>query len=167
MNGRSMTEAQRLAYHEAVLGLIDRGGPSLREFADRLGLSDRPVQIASVRPSRPRRLNFARAVGGAGGVLALLALTFLGLRFAQAPPFVPSVRVPRVLHMQEAAAIRRMRDAGLNVRTLSFRRSLPSSLYHRVLGVSNAPNERLARGGTVTLYVAEPRRAARASKTHP
>jgi beta-lactam-binding protein with PASTA domain len=67
--------------------------------------------------------------------------------------------------MKEADAARRVRDAGLEVRVVSLRRSIPSSLSHHVLGASNAPNERLAKGSTVTLYVAI-RRAAKKRKAH-
>ncbi|HET8751701.1 MAG TPA: PASTA domain-containing protein, partial [Gaiellaceae bacterium] len=62
--------------------------------------------------------------------------------------------VPRVLGMPEGAAIQRVRSAGLEVRVVSLRRSIPRSLSHHVLGVSNAEGERLAKGSTVTLYVA-------------
>jgi beta-lactam-binding protein with PASTA domain len=66
-------------------------------------------------------------------------------------------QVPRLLHLPQADAIQRLRDAGFKVQVLSYRRSLPSSLYHRVLGVSSLPATHLARGSIVTLYTAVPR----------
>jgi hypothetical protein len=149
-------ESRRVAYHEAVLELIDRGGPHLRERAEELGLLDHPAQQTVTKKS-PRRRNAARAVGVVGGLLVLVVLTIGALRVAQAPPFVPYVRVPRVLEMPEAAATRRVRDAGLNTRIIILRRSIPRSLAHHVLGVSSAAGERLAKGSTVTLYVVVPR----------
>ena len=157
-------ESRRVAYHEAVLDLIEHGAPHLREVAEELGLLDHPEHPIASRAPAERR-NIARAVGVVGAVLVLLALTLGGLRLVHAPPFVQSVRVPRVLGMSEAAAIRRLRDAGLNVRILSFRRIIPRSLSHHVLGVSNSPGERLEKGSTVTLDVAI-RRPARPSKAH-
>jgi beta-lactam-binding protein with PASTA domain len=98
-------------------------------------------------------------------MVVVLAVTLGALRLAHAPPFVQYVRVPRVLGMKESDATRRVRDAGLAVRIVSLRRSIPSSLSHHVLGASSAPNERLAKGSTVTLYVAI-QRAARRHKAH-
>jgi PASTA domain len=148
-------ESRRVAYHEAVADLLEHGGPHLRELAEELGLLDHaaPAQpIVHRKP--PRRRNLARAAGGVLVVLVLVAATLGGLRLAKAPPFVPSVRVPRVLGMSEAAAIRRLRDAGLNARIVSFRRDIPRSLSHHVLGASSAPGDRLTKGSTVTLDVA-------------
>lgn len=159
------SEARGAAYHEAVLGLIDRSGPDLRNLAEELGLLDRPAEQTVVphkpRPRRPRPRH-ARAAGGLAGVLVLAALTVGALRLAHAPPFVPMVRVPRVMGMRDTAAIRRLREAGLNVRVLLYRRSIPGRLSHRVLGVSHPAGtppagERLARGSTITLYVLIPR----------
>jgi beta-lactam-binding protein with PASTA domain len=93
-------------------------------------------------------------MAGIGAVAILVGATLVGLRIAHAPPFVRYVRMPRVLGMAESAAVGRVKAAGLEVRIVSLRRSIPSSVSHHVLGVSNSPNERLARGSTVTLYVA-------------
>lgn len=164
------SEARGVAYHEAVLGLIDSSGPDLRKLAEELGLLDRPDEQTLVthepRP-RPRRRRHARAAGGAAAaVLVLAALTVGALRLAHAPPFVSYVRVPRVLGMQDTVAIQRLRDAGLNVSVLLYRRSIPGSLSHRVLGVSHPAGTppagfRLAKGSTITLYVLVPHRAAK------
>jgi len=161
------SEARGVAYHEAVLGLIDSSGPDLRNLAEELGLLPHDVeQTLVVNQPRPRRRRRGRAAGGLAAVLVLAALTVGALRLAHAPPFVPSVRVPRVMGMQEAAAIRRLEDAGLNVRVLHFRRSIPGRLSHRVLGVSHpagtpSAGERLAKGSTITLYVLVPRGSAK------
>lgn len=159
-------ESRRAAYHEAVVDLIEHGGPHVREVADELGLLDHPEpppQIVSRRP--PRRRNRARAAAGMGGVVLVVVVALVGLRLAHAPPFVEYVDVPRVFGMPEAAAIQRIKGAGLGVRIVSLRRSIPRSLSHHVLGVSNAPNERIAKGSTITLYVAI-RRSAHRPKGH-
>ena len=159
-------ESRRAAYHKAVVDLIEHGGPHLREAAEELGLLDHPEpppQIVSRGPARRR--NLVRALAGVAIVVILVGVALGALRLAHAPPFVQYVRVPRVLGMKEADAARRVRDAGLEVRVVSLRRSIPSSLSHHVLGASNAPNERLAKGSTVTLYVAI-RRAAKKRKAH-
>lgn len=162
------SEARGVAYHEAVLGLIDSSGPELRNLAEELGLLPQPVEdtLVGYKPRARRRRGPARAVAGLGAVLVLVALTFGALRLAHAPPFVPSVRVPRVMGMEEAAAIRRLEAAGLKVRVLHYRRSIPSRMSHRVLGVSHPAGtpsfgERLAKGSTITLYVLVPHRAAK------
>lgn len=153
-------ESRRVAYHEAVLDLIDRGGPSLREFAEELGLEHQEVHRI-VRAERPRRHNLVRVAGVVGGLLLFVAATLGALRLAQAPPFVPTVQVPRMLHMRETAAIRRARAAGLRPRVVYARRDLPHSLYHHVLGVSKSPGERVSKGSTITLYVAISRPTAK------
>lgn len=167
------SEARGVAYHQAVLGLIDSSGPELRNLAEELGLLPQPVEDTLVprkpRP-RPRRRGRARAAAGLATVVVLAAATLGALRVAHAPPFVPSVRVPRVMGMQEAAAISRLENAGLKVRVLHFRRSIPGRLSHRVLGVSHpagtpSAGERLARGSTITLYVLVPRTSAKKPKT--
>lgn len=148
-------ESRRVAYHHAVVDLIEHGGPHLREAAEELGLLEHPEpppQIVS--RGRPRRRNLARTLAGVAVVVVLLGLTLGSLRLAHAPPFVQYVDVPRVLGMPEDAATQRVRNAGLEVRIVSLRRSIPRSLSHHVLGVSNAEGERLAKGSTVTLYVA-------------
>lgn len=161
------SEARGAAYHEAVLGLIDGSGPELRKLAEELGLLDLPAEQTLVsdkpRPRRRRRLH-GRAAAGLAAVLALAALTVGALRLAHAPPFVSTVRVPRVMGMRDTVAIRRLRDAGLHVRVLLYRRSIPGRLSHRVLGVSHPAGEppageRLAKGSTITLYVLVPRTA--------
>jgi hypothetical protein len=159
------SEARGVAYHQAVLGLIDSSGPDLRSLAEELGLLPQQVEQTLVASMpRPRRRRRARAAVGLAAVVVLAAVTLGALRLAHAPPFVPSVRVPRVMGMQEAAAIRRLEDAGLNVRVLHFRRSIPGRLSHRVLGVSHpagtpSAGERVAKGSTITLYVLIPRAA--------
>jgi hypothetical protein len=70
------------------------------------------------------------------------------------------------MDMRETAAAQRLRDAGLNVRTLHLRRNLPSRLFHRVLGVSDYGSGRVAKGSTITIYVAIPRKAAKKPKLH-
>jgi len=163
------SEARGLAYHEAVLGLIDASGPDLRSLAEELGLLERPAEqtpVPSKRRPRRRRRAHARAAAGLGVALVLAALTVGALWITHAPPFVRMVRVPRVMGMRDTAAIRRLKDAGLNVRVLLYRRSIPGRLSHRVLGVSHPAGtppagERLARGSTITLYVLAPRRPAK------
>ena len=159
-------ESRRAAYHKAVVDLIEHGGPHLREAAEELGLLEHPEpppQIVSGGPPRQRHL--VRALAVVAVVVILLGMTLGALRLAHAPPFVQYVRVPRVLGMQEADATRRVRDAGLDVRIVSLRRSIPTSLSHHVLGVSNPPDERLEKGSTVTLYVAI-QRPAKKHKAH-
>jgi hypothetical protein len=159
-------ESRRAAYHAAVVDLIEHGGPHLRELADQLGVLDHPEpQIASRPRARRGSGNLARAIGGVAGVLVLAALTLGVLWVAHAPPFVQKVQVPRVLNLPEAAAIRRIEDAGLKVRIVSLRRRIPRSLSRHVFGVSNTPDERIAKGSTVTLYVAV-RRTGHAAKRH-
>ena len=154
-------EARRLAYHEALLDLIERGGPHLHELAEDLGLLDRRLhQAALPAPPLPRRRRAWRGVAGLAAVVVLLAAAAGGLWLAQAPPFAPTVRVPRVLQLPETAAARLLRSAGLRVRVVSLRREIPPSLAHRVLGVSSPPGERVAKGSTVTIYVAVPRAGA-------
>lgn len=145
-------ESRRTAYHEAVLDLY-RGGTPLREIAKELGLSHQRVhQIVSGEP--PRRSKLPRAAGGAAGLLLVAAATFGALRLAQAPPFVPQVGVPRVLTMPESVAVRRIEEAGLNARVVYRERNVPRALTHRVYAESGTPGARVARGSTVTLYVA-------------
>ncbi|GEM_PF-4860703 len=152
-------EERRLAYHRALLELIEQGGPHLETLADDLGLLERRVRQADETPVRRRR--YGRAAAAVGLALGLLAAAAAGLWLAQAPPFVPTVRVPRVLTLEEAAAVRRLEKAGLRARVVSLRREIPRSLARRVLGVSEPPGERVPRGSTVTLYVALPREKPR------
>jgi hypothetical protein len=148
-------ESRRVAYHQAVLDLIDHGGPHMRAYAEELGLLEQPEHpIIARAPAPTQQRHLARAVAGAGGVLVLLALALAALRLVHAPPFVQTVQVPRVLGMPEAAAVRRVTGAGLKARVVTLRRSIPHSLSHHVLGASSTPRERLAKGSTVTLYVA-------------
>jgi hypothetical protein len=148
-------ESRREAYHQAVIHLIDHGGPQLRALAEELGLLEHPEHPIITRPPAPRRRHdLARGLSIVGGVLVLLVLTVAALRLAHAPPFVQTVQVPRVLGMTEKAAVRRVTSAGLKARIVTLRRSIPHSLSHHVLGASSTPSERLERGSTVTLYVA-------------
>jgi PASTA domain len=158
-------ETRRAAYHKAMVDLIEHGGPHLRQVAEELGLLEHPEPQILNRPPPPRRHNVARWAAGVAVVAILAGVTLGALRVAHAPPFVQYVDVPRVLGMPEAAATRTVRDAGLEVRIVSLRRSIPRSLSHHVLGVSDAPGERLAKGSTLTLYVAI-RRAAHRHKAH-
>ena len=158
-------ETRRAAYHKAMFDLIEHGGPHLRQVADELGLLEHPEPQIVSRPPRRRRHNPARWAAGVAVVLILVAVTLGALRVAHAPPFVQYVDVPRVLGMPQAAATQTVRDAGLEVRIVSLRRSIPRSLSHHVLGVSDAPGERLAKGSTLTLYVAI-RRAGHRHKAH-
>jgi hypothetical protein len=157
------SEARGVAYHEAVLGLIDRSGPDLRTLAEELGLLPQEFEQTLVaHKPRPRRRRRARALAAVAVVLLLVAVTLGALRLAHKPPFVSSVRVPRVMCMRDTAAIRRLEVAGLSVRVLHFRRAIPGRLSHRVLGVSHpagtpSAGERLAKGSTITLYVLVPR----------
>lgn len=162
---QAASEARGAAYHQAVRGLLDGGGPELRQLAGELGLLDPPARldqpgeqtlIANTR--RRRRRRHARTAGGLALVLVLAALTVGVLRVEQLPPFVPFVRVPRVIGLQEAAAIRRLKDAGLSVRLIRYWRSIPGVSPHSVVGVSHpagtpAAGERVAKGSTLTLYI--------------
>ena len=154
------SESRRVAYHQEVLGLLQQGGPDLRRLAEELGLLAQPVQqqtmIASRRRPDGRGRTLTRVGGATAGILLLFAVTLGALRVARVPPFASTVRVPRVMDMPEAAAIQRLRAAGVNVRVLLYRRSMPSSLLHRVLGLSQPAGTRVSRGSTVTLYVAIP-----------
>jgi PASTA domain len=154
------SEARRVAYHRAVLDLLEQGGPGLRNFADELGVADRLFEqtLTANKPRRRSRRRLARTTRALAAVILLLALTLGALRVAKAPPFVPMVRVPRVMDMPEAAAVQRLKAAGLRVRLLAYRRSVPRNLFHRVLGVSHpagtpAWGELLPKGSTITLYV--------------
>jgi hypothetical protein len=166
------SEARGVAYHQAVLGLIDSSGPDLRNLAEELGLLPQQVEqtLVATKP-RPRRRRRGRAAAAVAAVLLLAAVTVGAMRVAHVPPFVQSVRVPRVMGMREAAAIRRLEAAGLHVRVLHFRRSIPGRLSHRVLGVSHpagspSAGERLAKGSTITLYVLVPRASAKPRAAH-
>jgi hypothetical protein len=78
-------ESRRVAYHEAVHDLYQRGIP-LREIAQQLGLSHQRVhQIVSGEP--PRKRNHGRVARGGAAAAVLLGVLFGGLRLAQAPPF--------------------------------------------------------------------------------
>ena len=163
------SEARGAAYHHAVLGLLEGGGPELRGLAEELGLVNQPPrghlreQTFPANPSRPLRRRATRAAAAAAAVLILAALTLGALRVEQVPPFVPSVRVPRVLGMQEAAAIRRLEDAGLSVRLIRYRRVIPGVSPRSVVGVSHPPaaGQRVDKGSTITLYVVEGRKSAK------
>jgi hypothetical protein len=153
-------ESRRVAYHEAVLELIEHGGTPLREFAEELGLSHEHVhQIVREKPKPRQRRNLALLAGAVLSVLVLAGATLGGLRLAHAPPFVVYVQAPGVLQMKEVAAVRRVKEAGLRPRVVFLRRDVPRSLSHHVLGVSSSPDERLPKGSTVTLYVVIPRTA--------
>jgi hypothetical protein len=145
-------EERRLAYHKALLELIERGGPDLEALAEDLGLLERHLEEVVETPVTRRRRGRAAAAVGLG--LALLGAAAAGLWVARAPPFVPTVRVPRVLTLREAPAVRRLEQAGLRARVVSLRREIPRSLARRVLGVSEPPGALVPRGSTVTLYVA-------------
>jgi hypothetical protein len=154
------SESRRVAYHQEVLGLLQQGGPDFRRLAEELGLLGQPVQQETMAASRlgpgRRGRTLSRAAGAVAGLLLLLAVTLGALRVAQVPPFASTVRVPRVMDMPEAAAIQRLRAAGVKVRVLLYRRAMPRRLLHRVLGVSQPAGTRVSRGSTVTLYVAIP-----------
>jgi PASTA domain-containing protein len=161
------SEARGAAYHHAVLGLLDGGGPELRTLAEELGLVNQPAwrghlpeQTLITNPSRPLRRRRGRTAAAlAAAVLILAALTLGALRVAHVPPFVPSVRVPRVLGMQEATAVRRLEDAGLSVRLIRYRRVIPGVAPRSVVGVSHPPaaGQLVDKGSTITLYVVEGR----------
>lgn len=172
------SDARGAAYQQAVHGLLDGGGPELRTLAEELGLLDRPARLDQpgeqtliANTLRPRRRRRAQVAGVLASILVLAALTVAVLRVVQAPPFVPSVRVPRVMGMRENAAIRRLKDAGLRVRLIRYRRSIPGVLPHSVVGISHpagtpAAGERLAKGSTLTLYIVMGRNSAKKPKTH-
>jgi PASTA domain len=159
------SDARGAAYHQAVLRLLEGGGPELRGLAEELGLASqrpRPAQLREqaliANPPRLGRRRSVRAAIALCAVLAFAALTVAALWVEQVPPFVPSVRVPPVMGMREAAAIQRLEDAGLHVRLVRYRRGLPGVAPHSVVGVSHpagspAAGERLAKGSTVTLYI--------------
>jgi hypothetical protein len=166
------TEARGTAYHEAVYGLLESGGPEIRKLAEELGLVDqrsRPdqpgPQTITARPSRQRR-RLSPSLVAVAAALALALLVLGALRVAQAPPFVPSVRVPRVVGLRQAAAVRRLEDAGLRVRLVRYRRSIPGVLSGSVVGVSHpagspAAGEKVARGSTITLYIVMRRKSTK------
>jgi hypothetical protein len=170
----AVSESRGVAYHQAVLGFIESGGPNLHAFAGELGLLGQPRELDQrdeqtfITPGsrladmpRRRRRVLARAAGTLATVVVLAALTLGALRVTHAPPFVPMTQIPRVMDMRAAAAIRLLRQAGLNVRPLLLERNLPRRLLHRVLGVSQAAGERAAKGTTITLYVAIPPKSAK------
>jgi hypothetical protein len=174
---QAASEARGAAYHQAVRGLLDGGGPELRQLAGELGLLDPPARPEGhgeqtlIANTRPRRRTQARAVGGLAFVLVLVAVTVGALRIAQLPPFVPFVQVPRVIGLPEAAAIRRLKDAGLNVRLIRYWRSIPGVSPHSVVGVSHpagapAAGERVAKGSTLTLYIVMGNKSPKNSKAH-
>ena len=164
------SEARGAAYHHAVLGLLDRGSPELRRLAEELGLVNEPAwsghlpeQTFTAKPSRPLRRRKTRAAAASAALLILAALTLGALRVAEVPPFVPSVKVPRVMGMQEASAIRRLEDAGLSVRLIRYRRVIPGVSPRSVVGVSHPPaaGQRVDKGTTITLYVVEGRNSVK------
>jgi beta-lactam-binding protein with PASTA domain len=86
-------------------------------------------------------------------------------------PLVPSVRVPPVIGMREADAIRRLENAGLGVRLIRYRRDIPGVAPRSVVGVSHqagtpAAGERLAKGSTITLYIVMGRSSAKKPTAH-
>jgi hypothetical protein len=153
------SESRRVAYHEAVLELLQRGGPQdLRSFAE-LDSSFRTTQqetLVTSKPKRPRRRTLARPASVLAAFLLLVALTLGVLRVEQAPPFAPTVLMPPVLQLPARTAVERLRAAGLKVRLHLYRRNIPNGLFHRVLGVSHPAGDTLAKGSTVTLYVVIP-----------
>jgi len=167
------SEARGAAYHEAILRLLEGGGPELQELAEDLGLVDQRAQPGRIREQtliskapRRRRRRRVRAAVALGAVLVLAALTLGALRVAQVPPFVPSVRVPPVIGMRDAVAIQRLENAGLSVRLIRYRRDIPGVAPHSVVGVSHpadspAAGERLAKGSTITLYIVMGRNSAK------
>lgn len=171
------SEARGAAYHQAVHGLLAGGGPELRQLAEELGLVDQPTQpnqlreqVRTANPTRPRRRRHVRAAAALAAILVLATLTLAALRVAQAPPFVPSVRVPLVIGLPEEAAIRRVEDAGLTVRLLRYWRSIPGVRPGSVVGVSHAAGspatgERLAKGSTITLYIVMGHKPAKKAKS--
>jgi hypothetical protein len=153
------SESRRVAYHNAVLELLERGGPEqLQSFAelDSSFLTTRQETLVTRKPKRPGRRSLARPAGFLAAVLLLVALTLGVLRVSQAPPFAPMVSMPPVLELPERAAVQRLRAAGLKVRIHLYRRSIPTGLFHRVLGASHQAGESLAKGSTVALYVVIP-----------
>lgn len=146
-------ESRRAAYHKAVLDLYQDGTP-LREIAKELGLSHQRVhQIVSGEP--PRRSKLPRAAGGLGAVLLVAAAIFGAIRLAQAPAATASV--PRVLNTVQSIAVERLTEAGFKARIVHRQRNIPPTLRNVVYAESGAPGERLAKGSTVTLYVAIPK----------
>jgi PASTA domain-containing protein len=152
------SESRRVAYHTAVLELLERGGPEqLQSFAELDSfLTTRKETLVTHKPKRPRRRSLARPAAVLGALLLLVALTLGVLRVAQAPPFVPMVLMPPVMQLPERTAVQRLRAVGLNVRIHLYRRPVPTGLFHRVLGVSHQEGESLAKGSTVALYVVIP-----------
>lgn len=169
-------EASGAAYHKAVYDLLESGGPEIRRLAQELGLvgdesqPDQPRRDTLVaRSSRQRRRKLSAAAVAAGLLLGVLTLG--ALRIVHAPPFVLSVRVPRVIGLREEAAIRRLTNAGLRVRLVRYRRSVPGVLSDSVVGVSHpagspAAGERLPKGSTITLYIVINRNSAKKSEAH-
>jgi hypothetical protein len=148
-------ESLRAAYHKAVLDLYQDGTP-LREIAKELGLSHQRVhQIVSGEPPRTRRGKLPRAAGGLGALLLVVAAIFGAIRLAQAP--VATASVPRVLHTVQSIAVERLTKAGFKARIVHRQRNIPVALRNTVYAESGAPGARLAKGSTVTLYVAIPR----------
>jgi PASTA domain len=171
------SEARGAAYHQAILRLLEGGGPELRKLAEELGLADQRAQPLQIREQKliakaPRlRRRRVRAAVALGALLVLAALTLGALRVAQVPPFVPLVRVPPVIGMREAVAIRRLEDAGLSVRLIRYRRDIPGVAPRSVVGVSHpadspAAGERLAKGSTITLYIVMGRSSAKKPTAH-
>jgi transcriptional regulator with XRE-family HTH domain len=147
-------ESRRAAYHKAVLDLYQDGTP-LREIAKELGLSHQRVhQIVSGEPPR-RRSKLPRAAGGLGALLLVVAVIFGATRLARAP--IATASVPRVLNAVQSIAVERLAKAGFKARVVHRQRNIPFTLRNTVYAESGAPGERLAKGSTVTLYVALPK----------
>ncbi len=171
------SEARGAAYHQAILRLLEGGGPELQRLAEDLGLADqhaRPGQNREqtfiVNAPRRRRRSIRTSVAS-GAVLVCAALALGALRVAEVPPFVPSVRVPPVIGMREAVAIQRLERAGLRVRLIRYRRDIPGVPPRSVVGVSHpadrpAAGERLAKGSTITLYIVIGRSSAKKPTAH-
>jgi hypothetical protein len=153
------SESRRIAYHQAVLELLQHGGPQqLQSFAelDSTFRSPQHETLVASKPKRPQRRSLARPTAFLAAFLLLVALTLAVLRVAQAPPFAPTVLMPPVMQLPERTAVQRLRAVGLNVRVHLYRRSMPSGLFGHVLGVSHPAGASLTKGSTVELYVVIP-----------
>jgi hypothetical protein len=153
------SESLRVAYHEAVLELVEHGGPQdLRSFLelDSSLLTTQQETLVTTKRKRPRRPSLARPAAGLAAFLLLVAFTLGVLRVEQAPPFASTVLMPPVMQLPARMAVQRLRTAGLSVRIHLYRRRIPNGLFHRVLGVSHPAGDTLAKGSTVTLYVVIP-----------
>jgi hypothetical protein len=101
----ALDEAERLRdeYHREIVKL-HRSGMSLRDIAERLGISHQRVhQIVAPHEAEPRRRADRRGLAGAGGLLVLLIAG--GLWLTRSDPAQPPTAGPQPSRSRELPSI--------------------------------------------------------------